>query len=169
MADRPSSVAAAKRAGSKYFWDKKGVKKLAVTAEELKASGLTLREWANGKKKSPVPKAKNIMAKKGTPAAKKAVAQRKSDARPARKHSTTTTTAKAPAKPRGKLAAKSPGVAKTTVTKPMQANLARTDARRAKERKGGGKSGLARIASWLKGKKRTGGSGQMKRSIASRK
>ena len=38
---------AAKNRGSKYFYDKNGVKKLAVTAEDLKKSGKSLREWAN--------------------------------------------------------------------------------------------------------------------------
>ena len=47
MADKPRTIAAAKRAGSKYYYDKDGNKKLAVTAEELKASGMTLRQWAN--------------------------------------------------------------------------------------------------------------------------
>jgi len=43
----PRSIAAAKERGSKYFYDKNGVKKLAVTAEDLKKSGKSLREWAN--------------------------------------------------------------------------------------------------------------------------
>ena len=43
----PRSIAAAKDRGSKYFYDKSGVKKLAVTAEDLKKSGKSLREWAN--------------------------------------------------------------------------------------------------------------------------
>ena len=43
----PRSIAAAKNRGSKYFYDKSGVKKLAVTAEDLKKSGKSLREWAN--------------------------------------------------------------------------------------------------------------------------
>ena len=45
--DKPKSVRAAQKAGSKYFFDKKGVKKLAITAEQLKKTGLTLRQWAN--------------------------------------------------------------------------------------------------------------------------
>ena len=49
---KPRTVAAAKKAGSKFFFDKKGTKKLAVTAEELKKSGKTLKEWANTWKKS---------------------------------------------------------------------------------------------------------------------
>ena len=43
----PRSIAAAKNRGSKYFYDKNGVKKLAVTAEDLKKAGKALREWAN--------------------------------------------------------------------------------------------------------------------------
>ena len=51
---KPRTVSAAKKAGSKFFFDKKGTKKLAVTAEELKKSGKTLKEWANtwGKSKA---------------------------------------------------------------------------------------------------------------------
>jgi len=49
---KPRTVSAAKKAGSKFFFDKKGTKKLAVTAEELKKSGKTLTQWANDWKKS---------------------------------------------------------------------------------------------------------------------
>ncbi len=54
LAGKPRTVAAAKKAGSKFFFDKKGTKKLAVTAEELKKSGKTLTQWANdfGKSKT---------------------------------------------------------------------------------------------------------------------
>jgi len=54
LAGKPRTVAAAKKAGSKFFYDKKGTKKLAVTAEELKKSGKTLTQWANdfGKSKT---------------------------------------------------------------------------------------------------------------------
>ena len=52
LAGKPRTVAAAKKAGSKFFFDKKGTKKLAVTAEELKKSGKTLTQWANDWKKS---------------------------------------------------------------------------------------------------------------------
>ena len=45
--DVPRSIGAAKNRGSKYFYDKNGIKKLAVTAEDLKTSGKSLREWAN--------------------------------------------------------------------------------------------------------------------------
>ena len=47
LKDKPRSISAARASGSKYFWDKKGVKKLAVTGEELKKKGLTLKQWAN--------------------------------------------------------------------------------------------------------------------------
>ena len=47
LAGKPRTIAAAKKAGEKYFFDRKGVKKLAVTAEELKKSGMTLKEYAN--------------------------------------------------------------------------------------------------------------------------
>jgi hypothetical protein len=49
---KPRTVSAAKKAGSKFFFDKKGTKKLAVTAEELKKSGKTLTQWANDWNKS---------------------------------------------------------------------------------------------------------------------
>ena len=49
--NKPRTIAAAKKAGSKFFYDKNGKKKLAVTAEELKKSGKTLRQWANDWKK----------------------------------------------------------------------------------------------------------------------
>ena len=47
LAGKPRSIAAAKRAGQLYFFDKNGVKKLAVTKEDLKRTGLSLREYAN--------------------------------------------------------------------------------------------------------------------------
>jgi len=47
LKDRPRSIAAARKAGEKYFYDKKGEKKLAVTGAELKKKGMTLKEWAN--------------------------------------------------------------------------------------------------------------------------
>ena len=47
LAGKPRSIAAARKAGQKYFFDKNGVKKLAVTGEELKKKGMTLKEWAN--------------------------------------------------------------------------------------------------------------------------
>ena len=49
---QPRSIAAAKKAGKDYFYDKNGVKKAAVTAADLKASGhKTLRAYLNAKKK----------------------------------------------------------------------------------------------------------------------
>tara|TARA_R100001224_G_scaffold78598_2_gene48881 strand:- start:68 stop:865 length:798 start_codon:yes stop_codon:yes gene_type:complete len=47
LKDKPRSISAAKAAGEKYFYDKKGVKKLAVTGAELKKKGMTLKQWAN--------------------------------------------------------------------------------------------------------------------------
>ena len=47
LAGKPRTIAAAKKAGEKFFFDRKGVKKLAVTAEDLKKSGMTLKEYAN--------------------------------------------------------------------------------------------------------------------------
>jgi len=43
----PRTVAEAKRRGSKTFIDKSGKRKAAVTAEELKKSGLSLRDYLN--------------------------------------------------------------------------------------------------------------------------
>jgi len=47
LAGKPRSIKEAKEKGQKYFFDKNGVKKLAVTGEELKKKGMTLKEWAN--------------------------------------------------------------------------------------------------------------------------
>tara|TARA_B100000963_G_scaffold353666_1_gene368786 strand:- start:1075 stop:1980 length:906 start_codon:yes stop_codon:yes gene_type:complete len=47
LAGKPRSIAAAKKAGQLYFFDKNGVKKLAVTQADLKKEGLTLRQYAN--------------------------------------------------------------------------------------------------------------------------
>ena len=47
---KPRTISAARRAGEKYFFDKKGDKKIAVTKEELKKSGLTLAQWLKKKK-----------------------------------------------------------------------------------------------------------------------
>lgn len=44
-----TSIAAAKRAGSMYYMDKDGKKKAAVTASDLKRSGLSLRDYINFK------------------------------------------------------------------------------------------------------------------------
>ena len=47
LAGKPRSIAEAKRKGQMYFFDKKGVKKLAVTKADLDRTGLSLREYAN--------------------------------------------------------------------------------------------------------------------------
>ena len=47
LKDRPRSIAEAKRRGELYFFDSKGVKKIAATAADLKRTGLTLRQYAN--------------------------------------------------------------------------------------------------------------------------
>jgi hypothetical protein len=60
---KPRTVSAATRAGEKYFYDKNGTKKLAVTKETLKKSGKTLRQWANDWKK-PSSKSKDTAVKK---------------------------------------------------------------------------------------------------------
>jgi len=44
-----TSIAAAKRAGSMYYMGKDGKKKAAVTASDLKRSGLSLRDYINFK------------------------------------------------------------------------------------------------------------------------
>ena len=49
---KPRTISAAKKAKSLYFWDAKGDKKIAVTDQELKKSGLTLSQWINKNKKS---------------------------------------------------------------------------------------------------------------------
>ena len=82
MADRKGkgparTIAEAKRRGLSTFTDKSGKKKAAVTAEELKASGLSLRDYLNkqqGKTRkgpktptvTPKPKPKKPAAKKPT-------------------------------------------------------------------------------------------------------
>ena len=43
----PTSVGAAQKAGKLYFTGKDGKKKLAITAAQLKKSGMTLRQFAN--------------------------------------------------------------------------------------------------------------------------
>ena len=42
---RPRTIAQAQKMGKKYFYDKNGKRKAAVTAEQLKKSGLTLAQW----------------------------------------------------------------------------------------------------------------------------
>ena len=64
LKDRPRSIAAARKAGEKYFYDKDGEKKLAVTGAELKKKGMTLKEWANtfAKKKQTKKDAESLKA-----------------------------------------------------------------------------------------------------------
>ena len=47
LAGKPRSIAAAKKAGKLYFTGKDGKKKLAITAAQLKKSGMSLRQFAN--------------------------------------------------------------------------------------------------------------------------
>ena len=47
----PRTVAAAQKAGKLYFTDKNGNKKIAVTAAQLKKSGMSLTKWINTQKK----------------------------------------------------------------------------------------------------------------------
>ena len=46
----PRTIAQAKKMGKDYFIDKNNTKKAAVTAEELKKSGLSLRDYLNKKR-----------------------------------------------------------------------------------------------------------------------
>ena len=74
MAKKHKSVSAAQKAGSIYFYDKNGTKKLAVTAEQLNAwkkknkgkyKGSALTAWANNKGKDVgAPKKKEPLKKK---------------------------------------------------------------------------------------------------------
>jgi hypothetical protein len=47
LKDRPRTIAEAKKRGEMYFFDSKGVKKLAVTKADLDKTGLSLKEYAN--------------------------------------------------------------------------------------------------------------------------
>jgi LysM repeat protein len=47
--DKPRTIAQAQKMGKKYFYDKNGKRKAAVTAEQLKKSGLTLSQWLKKK------------------------------------------------------------------------------------------------------------------------
>ena len=49
IADRPRTIAQAQKMGKKFFFDKSGTKKAAVTAAQLKKSGLTLAQWLKKK------------------------------------------------------------------------------------------------------------------------
>tara|TARA_R100000655_G_scaffold108971_1_gene162180 strand:+ start:797 stop:1543 length:747 start_codon:yes stop_codon:yes gene_type:complete len=64
LKDKPRSISAARAAGEKYFYDKDGEKKLAVTGAELKKKGMTLKEWANtfAKKKQTKKDAESLKA-----------------------------------------------------------------------------------------------------------
>ena len=42
---RPRTISQAQKMGKKYFFDKNGKRKAAVTAEQLKKQGLTLAQW----------------------------------------------------------------------------------------------------------------------------
>ena len=74
MAKKHKSIRAAQEAGSMYFYDKNGTKKLAVTAEQLNAwkkknkgkyKGSALTAWANNKGKDVgAPKKKEPLKKK---------------------------------------------------------------------------------------------------------
>lgn len=50
LKNEPRTIAQAQKMGKKYFYDKKGDKKAAVTAEQLKKSGLTLAQYLKKKK-----------------------------------------------------------------------------------------------------------------------
>lgn len=45
LKNKPRTIAQAQKMGSKYFFDKNGKRKAAVTAAQLKKSGLTLAQW----------------------------------------------------------------------------------------------------------------------------
>ena len=47
LKDRPRTIAEAKKRGELYFFDSKGVKKLAVTKADLDRTGLSIKEYAN--------------------------------------------------------------------------------------------------------------------------
>ena len=70
LADKPRTIAEAKKRGELYFFDSKGVKKLAVTKADLDKTGLSLREYANkfAKKKQTKKQAESL---KGFAATKK--------------------------------------------------------------------------------------------------
>ena len=70
LKDRPRTIAEAKKRGEMYFFDSKGVKKLAVTKADLDKTGLSLREYANKFAKKKQTK-KQAEALKGFAATKK--------------------------------------------------------------------------------------------------
>ena len=47
LANKPRTIAEAKKRGELYFFDSKGVKKLAVTKADLDRTGLSIKEYAN--------------------------------------------------------------------------------------------------------------------------
>ena len=49
LKNKPRTIAQAQKMGSKFFYDKNGNKKAAVTAAQLKKSGLTLSQWLKKK------------------------------------------------------------------------------------------------------------------------
>ena len=49
LKNKPRTIAQAQKMGKKYFFDKNGNRKAAVTAEQLKKSGLTLAQWLKKK------------------------------------------------------------------------------------------------------------------------
>ena len=70
LANKPRTIAEAKKRGELYFFDSKGVKKLAVTKADLDKTGLSLREYANKFAKKTQTK-KQAEALKGFAATKK--------------------------------------------------------------------------------------------------
>ena len=70
LANKPRTIAEAKKRGELYFFDSKGVKKLAVTKADLDKTGLSLREYANKFAKKKQTK-KQAEALKGFAATKK--------------------------------------------------------------------------------------------------
>jgi hypothetical protein len=65
MEGEPRSIAEAKRMGKDYFIGRDGKRKAAVTAEELKASGMSLRDYLNKQKGKTARMAKGGMANCG--------------------------------------------------------------------------------------------------------
>ena len=70
LANKPRTIAEAKKRGELYFFDSKGVKKLAVTKADLDKTGLSLKEYANKFAPKKVTK-KKAEALKGFAATKK--------------------------------------------------------------------------------------------------
>ena len=70
LANKPRTIAEAKKRGELYFFDSKGVKKLAVTKADLDRTGLSIKEYANKFAPKKVTK-KKAEALKGFAATKK--------------------------------------------------------------------------------------------------